>query len=66
VKGSITLGELSDTVVSLAWKKIAKRGIKWFLIFELSQFLIGAGVVTYVAVLYPDQLVEFTQRMTGQ
>jgi len=54
MRHNITIGEISDKVASLAWKRIAKYAA----ILYVAQALAGAGVGFYLGVMYPEKVME--------
>ncbi len=56
---NITLRELSDKVVSLSWRRIAKYAA----ILYIGQALVGASVGIYVGVMYPEEVISYIGSM---
>ncbi len=54
MKHSVTLGELSDKVVALSWKRIAKNAAVLYVV----QAIAGASFGLYIGVMYPEKVLE--------
>ncbi len=58
MKGNITLRELSDKVVSMSWKRIAKYAA----ILYVVQMLVGSSVGVYLGIMYPEEIMSYIRR----
>ena len=58
---NITLGELSDKVVALSWKRIAK----YVAILYVAHAVVGMGIGLYLGAMHPVEALQFVERMTN-
>lgn len=56
-----TLGEISDVVTKLSLKQVLKFVGKWWLIIEAAKFIIALVFITFLTLVYPQKILDFTQ-----